>query len=53
VTILAPLDEPLSQQGGGAALLRTLDSLAFAAAPPGDPIVMEREIAANRTAWGD
>ncbi len=53
VTILAPLDEPLSQQGGGAALLRVLDSPAFAAAPPGDPVVMEREIAANRNAWGD
>ncbi|WP_295436625.1 hypothetical protein [uncultured Thiodictyon sp.] len=53
VTILAPLNEPLSQQGGGAALLRILDSPAFAAAPPGDPVVMEREIAANRSAWGD
>ncbi len=53
VTILTPVDEGLPKHGAGAALLHILDSPDFAAAPPGDPGTMEREIAANRSAWGD
>jgi hypothetical protein len=53
VTILAPVDEGLARHGAGATLLRILDSPDFAAAPPGDPVSMDREIAANRDAWGD
>ncbi|WP_295449035.1 hypothetical protein [uncultured Thiodictyon sp.] len=53
MTILTPVDEGLPKHGAGAALLHILDSPDFAAAPPGDPGTMEREIAANRSAWGD
>ncbi len=53
VTILSPLDKAAPDQGSGVALLGVLDSADFAAAPPGDPARMEREIAANRDAWGD
>jgi hypothetical protein len=53
VTILTPVVDPVRQYGEGATLLRLLDSPDFAAAPPGDPVRMEREIAANRDAWGD
>ena len=53
VTILAPLGATGAVQGSGAALLTILDSPALAAAPVGDPDRMEREIAANRDAWGD
>jgi len=53
VTILAPSGAPGAVKGSGAALLKILDSPAFAVAPVGDPARMEREIAANRDAWGD
>lgn len=53
VTILAPIDETLPARGSGRALVDILDSAAFVAAGPGDPERMEREIAANRDAWGD
>ncbi len=53
LTILSPTDAAAPVKGRGAALLKVLDSPAFAAAPPGDPARMEREIAANRDAWGD
>jgi len=53
VTILAPLGAPGAVKGSGAALLKILDSPAFAARPVGDPAQMEREISANRDAWGD
>lgn len=53
VTILAPFGVPVAAKGSGAALLKVLDSPAFAASPAGDPARMEREIAANRDAWGD
>ncbi len=53
VTILSPIDEPLPERGSGKALIGILDSADFVAARPGDPERMEREIAANRDAWGD
>lgn len=53
VTILAPTGAAALVKGSGAALLKILDSPAFAAATPGDPDLMELEIAANRDAWGD
>jgi hypothetical protein len=53
VTILAPIDETAPKRGSAAALLSVLDSAEFASAEPGDPERMEREIAANRDAWGD
>ena len=53
VTILAPIDETAPKRGSTAALLSVLDSPEFASAKPGDPDRMEREIAANRDAWGD
>ncbi len=48
VTILPPIDEDASLRGSAVALLRVLDDPELAAAPPGDPERMEREIAANR-----
>jgi hypothetical protein len=53
VTILAPIVETAPKRGSAAALLSVLDSPEFASAKPGDPERMEREIAANRDAWGD
>lgn len=53
VTILSPIDETMPERGTGKALLGILDSSAFATAEPGDPERIEREIAANRDAWGD
>jgi len=53
VTILAPIDETAPRRGTAAALLSILDSPEFASAVPGDPDRMERDIAANRDAWGD
>jgi hypothetical protein len=53
VTMLAPTRAPVPVKGSGLALLTSLDSPAFAAATPGDADRMEREIAANRDAWGD
>jgi len=53
VMILTPIDEPVPTQASGKALLDILDSADFATAQPGDPERMEREIAANRDAWGD
>lgn len=53
LTILAPTGASMPVKGSGAALLKILDTHAFAAAPAGDPARMEREIAANRDAWGD
>jgi hypothetical protein len=53
VTILAPIDETAPERGSGNALLSILDSAEFVTARPGDPDRMEREIAANRNAWGD
>jgi len=53
VTILSPIETPASVRGSGAALLDLLDSPTFANAPVGDPEQMERDIAANRDAWGD
>jgi len=53
VTILAPIDETAPKRGSAAALLSVLDSPEFASAKPGDPDRMEREIAANRDAWGN
>lgn len=53
VTILSPIDETSPERGSGKALLGILDSGDFAAAQPGDPDRMEREITANRNAWGD
>jgi len=52
VTILAPIDDTAPKRGSAAALLSALDSPEFASARPGDPDLMEREIAANR-AWAD
>jgi hypothetical protein len=52
VTSLAPIDGTLPVRGSGRALVDILDSAAFVAAGPGDPERMEREIAANRDAWG-
>lgn len=53
VTILTPIDESVPARASGKALLDMLDSADFATAQPGDPERMEREIAANRDAWGD
>jgi hypothetical protein len=53
VTILAPIDETAPKRGSAAALLSILDCPELAGAVPGDPDRMEREIAANRDAWGD
>ena len=53
VTILAPIDEAAPKRGSAAALLGVLDSPELTSATPGDPDRMEREIAANREAWGD
>lgn len=53
VTILSPIDETAPKRGSAEALLGVLDSAEFAGAAPGDPDRMEREIAANREAWGD
>jgi hypothetical protein len=53
VTILAPIDETARKRGSAEALLQLLDSAEFVTAEPGDPDRMEREIAANRDAWGD
>ena len=53
VTILSPIDETAPKRGSAEALLGVLDSAEFASAAPGDPDRMEREIAANREAWGD
>jgi hypothetical protein len=52
VTILAPIDETVPKRGSAAALLSVLDGPELATAKPGNPDLMEREIAANR-AWGD
>jgi hypothetical protein len=52
LTILLPTNVAAQVKGRGAALLEVLDSPAFAAALPGDPARLEREIAANRDAWG-
>ena len=53
VTILASENKVAGSRGRGSMLLELLDSPDFASAPPGDPDRIEREIAANRDAWGD
>lgn len=53
VTILSPIDETAPKRGSAEALLGVLDSAEFASVAPGDPERMEREITANREAWGD
>ena len=53
VTILSPIETPVSVRGSGVALLDLLDSPTFVNAPVGNPEQMERDIAANRDAWGD
>lgn len=53
VTILAPIGPDAAPLGSAAALLGVLDSADLDVVAPGDPQCMEREIAANRDAWGD